>query len=160
MYYGIYNSPLFPIIVVGDEEGLTNLHLVTELENDFDIDKQWVRNEEFFIELFIQLDEYFSGNRMQFDLKLNLQGTIFQKKVWNELIKIPYGEVCSYKDIAMKIGNEKASRAVGLANSKNPIAIIIPCHRVIGKNGKLVGYAGGLDAKKKLLEIESSFINN
>lgn len=101
-----------------------------------------------------QLDEYFKGERKSFDFKYELRGTEFQKKVWNALINIPYGETCSYKDIAINIGNEKASRAVGMANNKNPITIVIPCHRVIGANGKLVGYFGGLDMKKGLLKLE------
>lgn len=105
-------------------------------------------------ECFKQLKEYFEGNRMKFDLPLDARGTEFQKKVWNELLNIPYGETKSYKDIAVAIGNEKACRAIGMANNKNPIPIIIPCHRVIGSNGKLVGYAGGLNVKEKLLNIE------
>lgn len=105
-------------------------------------------------ECFKQLKEYFEGNRMKFDLPLDARGTEFQKKVWNELLNIHYGETKSYKDIAVAIGNEKACRAIGMANNKNPIPIIIPCHRVIGSNGKLVGYAGGLNVKEKLLNIE------
>ena len=104
-------------------------------------------------ECFKQLKEYFEGNRMKFDLPLDARGTEFQKKVWNELLNIPYGETKSYKDIAVAIGNEKACRAIGMANNKNPIPIIIPCHRVIGSNGKLVGYAGGVNVKEKLLNI-------
>ena len=101
-----------------------------------------------------QIEEYFEGKRSFFDLPLESKGTEFQKKVWKALIEIPYGETRSYGDIAKIIGNGKASRAVGMANNKNPIPIIIPCHRVIGANGKLVGYAGGLDLKEKLLELE------
>lgn len=105
-------------------------------------------------ECFNQLKEYFEGNRKRFDLPINPKGTQFQKNVWNELLRIPYGETRSYKDIAISIGNEKACRAVGMANNKNPIPIIIPCHRVVGSNGKLVGYSGGLNIKEKLLNIE------
>lgn len=101
-----------------------------------------------------QLIEYFNGQRTYFNLPLNPKGTEFQKKVWNALLKIPYGSTCSYKDIAVMIGNEKASRAVGGANNKNPIFIVIPCHRVIGANGDLVGYGSGLDLKRKLLDLE------
>ena len=101
-----------------------------------------------------QLDEYFAGNRKQFDIPIKFKGTNFQVKVWKELLKIPYGETCSYLDIAKRIGNPKASRAVGMANNKNKIIIIVPCHRVIGSNKKLVGYACGLDVKEKLLELE------
>lgn len=106
-------------------------------------------------ECFKQLKEYFEGNRREFDLPLETRGTEFQKKVWDELLKIPYGETKSYKDIAIAIGNKKACRAIGMANNKNHIPIIIPCHRVIGSNGKLVGYAGGLNVKEKLLNIEN-----
>lgn len=101
-----------------------------------------------------QLQEYFSGKRNTFDLPLNPLGTTFQQAVWTALLKIPYAETYSYKRIAEMIGNPKASRAVGLANNRNPIAIIIPCHRVVGSNGKLIGYAGGLNIKETLLELE------
>ena len=101
-----------------------------------------------------ELEEYFDGKRKEFDLPLKQEGTEFQKKVWNALSKIPYGETRTYKEIAKMIGNEKASRAVGMANNKNNIPIIIPCHRVIGSNGKLVGYALGLDMKQYLLDLE------
>lgn len=110
-------------------------------------------------ECFKQLKEYFEGSRREFDLPIEMNGTQFQKKIWKELLKIPYGETRSYKDIAISIGNEKACRAIGMANNKNHIPIIIPCHRVIGSNGKLVGYAGGIDIKEKLLNIEKIDIN-
>lgn len=106
----------------------------------------------------IELKEYFSGYRKDFSLPFNPIGTPFQKKVWEALLSIPYGETRSYKDIAFLIGNPKASRAVGMANNKNPISIFIPCHRVIGSNGKLVGYGGGLNVKKHLLNLESNNI--
>ena len=102
-----------------------------------------------------QLDEYFAGNRKIFDIPLYLEGSPFQLKVWEALQAIPYGEVVTYKDIADSIGNPKAVRAVGMANHHNPIAIIVPCHRVIGAGGKLVGYAGGLNIKQYLLDLES-----
>lgn len=102
-----------------------------------------------------ELDEYFKGERKEFSFPMLPQGTEFQKKVWNALREIPYGEKRTYKDIAIVIGNEKACRAVGLANNKNPLPIVVPCHRVIGSSGKLVGYAGGLDIKDKLLKIEN-----
>ena len=108
-----------------------------------------------------QLDEYFKGKRMTFDLPLIISGTDFQKKVWNELKKIPFGKTASYKEIALKAGNIKAVRAIGNANNKNKISLIIPCHRVIGSDGKLSGYAGGVKRKKWLLEHErNSLINN
>lgn len=103
---------------------------------------------------YIQLKEYLSGKRKNFDIEIEMIGTDFQKKVWKELLNIPYGQTRSYKDIAIAIGNEKACRAVGNANNKNPIAIIVPCHRVVGSNGSMTGYAGGIDIKEKLLKIE------
>lgn len=111
------------------------------------------------LECMKQLDLYFSGKLKNFNLPLNPVGTEFQKKVWDELLNIPYGETRTYKEIAIAIGNTNASRAVGNANNKNPIGIIIPCHRVIGSNNKLVGYAGGLDKKEKLLNLEKNFTN-
>ncbi|MCW3788723.1 methylated-DNA--[protein]-cysteine S-methyltransferase [Plebeiibacterium sediminum] len=102
-----------------------------------------------------QLEEYFAKQRTQFDLPLKLIGTDFQKLVWQELIKIPFGQRLTYLDLSKRLGNEKAVRAVASANGANAISIIIPCHRIVGLNGKMVGYAGGLDAKKKLLALES-----
>ena len=107
-------------------------------------------------EAFAQLSEYFSGKRKTFNLPLLLKGTDFQKQVWQALLKIPFGETRSYKQIAEAIGNPKAVRAVGMANNKNPLLIVVPCHRVIGGNGKLVGYAVGLDKKEYLLRLEGS----
>ncbi len=104
--------------------------------------------------VFSQVQEYLEGKRIAFDFSYTLIGTEFQRNVWNALCDIPYGETRSYKDIAVAIGNPKASRAVGRANNKNPITIIVPCHRVIGTSGKLVGYAGGLEMKKALIEVE------
>lgn len=107
----------------------------------------------------IQLDEYFQGKRTPFSLPFKLTGTPFQLAVWKELQNIPYGQTTSYKEIAQKINKPKAYRAVGMANNKNPLPIIIPCHRVIGSNGKLIGYAGGLKLKNYLLELEKSHTN-
>lgn len=104
----------------------------------------------------IQLTEYFQGSRREFDLPLSIDGTKFQESVWRALQTIPYGETKSYKDIAIQIGNPKASRAVGMANNRNPISIIIPCHRVVGHDGKLVGYGGGIDIKQYLLNLEKN----
>ena len=101
-----------------------------------------------------QMEEYFAGKRQQFDVPLAATGTEFQQKVWQALTTIPYGETWCYQDLADAIGNPNAVRAVGLANGKNPISVIVPCHRVIGKNGKLTGYAGGVERKQKLLALE------
>ena len=106
-------------------------------------------------EAFSQVESYLAGNLKKFDLPLEMHGTNFQLEVWNALLSIPYGSTASYKDVALMTGNSKAVRAVGMANNRNPIAIIVPCHRVIGSDGSLVGYAGGMELKRTLLEIES-----
>ncbi|MCL4147003.1 UNVERIFIED_CONTAM: hypothetical protein GTU68_044828 [Idotea baltica] len=106
-----------------------------------------------------ELGEYFLGERQQFDIPIDPQGTDFQRQVWSMLQQIPFGETWSYQDMAIAIDNPKAVRAVGLANGKNPISIIVPCHRVIGKNGKLTGYAGGVDRKQALLALEGPQLN-
>ena len=106
--------------------------------------------------VFREITEYLEGKRKSFTFAYELRGTEFQKRVWRALTEIPYGETRSYKEIAIAIGNEKAARAVGLANNKNPVAIVVPCHRVIGSNGKLVGYAGGLPMKQALLQLEQA----
>jgi O-6-methylguanine DNA methyltransferase len=106
-------------------------------------------------EAFSQVESYLSGRLKKFDLPLELSGTDFQLRVWNALRSIPWGSTASYKDIATMTGNPKATRAVGMANNRNPIAIIVPCHRVIGSDGSLVGYAGGMELKRTLLEIEN-----
>ena len=117
--------------------------------------KEWVLEETELIKKCKQeLDEFFEGKRKTFDLPLAPEGTAFQKKVWDALREIPYGETRTYKDIAIAVDSPKGFRAVGMANNKNPIAILIPCHRVIGAGGSLTGYAGGLDIKRKLLELE------
>ena len=106
-----------------------------------------------------QMQEYFSGERKEFDIPLLMVGSDFQKSVWEELMKIPYGATATYLELSKNIGNEKAVRAVASANGANAIAILIPCHRIIGSDGKLVGYAGGLSAKKKLLELENNLFS-
>ena len=109
-------------------------------------------------EAYRQLSEYLLGERKRFDLPLNPQGTVFQQQVWKALCDIPYGETRSYKQIAEAIGNPKAVRAVGMANNRNPLLIVVPCHRVIGANGKLVGYGAGIDKKEFLLKLEKSLL--
>lgn len=107
-----------------------------------------------------QLQEYFHGERIEFDLPLDMYGTTFQKLVWEQLLRIPYGQVRSYKDVALALGAAKAVRAVGGANNRNPLSIIVPCHRVVGSNGALVGYGGGLNIKEYLLNLEASVLQN
>ena len=109
-------------------------------------------------EAYRQLSEYLIGERKSFDLPLNPRGTVFQQQVWKALCDIPYGETRSYKQIAEAIGNPKAVRAVGMANNRNPLLIVVPCHRVIGANGKLVGYGAGIDKKEFLLKLEKSLL--
>ena len=147
-----YKSPIGNLIIVEEENAIIKLCFKEqEITNIKDI-------QEFETPLLKkakkQLEEYFEGKRKKFDLALRLNGTSFQNKVWKALLNFPYAKTCSYKDIAQNIGNENASRAIGNANNKNPLPIFIPCHRVIGSNGKLIGYAGGLDIKIKLLELE------
>jgi len=144
-----YETPIGKIGIVEDNMAIIQVCFGEGIHNDITINETPLlkRASE-------QLHEYFSGKRKIFDLPLVLKGTEFQQKVWKALQEIPYSTTCSYKDIARNIGNIKACRAVGMANNKNQIPIIIPCHRVIGTNGKLVGYAGGLHIKEKLLEIE------
>jgi methylated-DNA-[protein]-cysteine S-methyltransferase len=103
-----------------------------------------------------QLRDYFAGNRRDFDLPLDMQGTPFQKRIWDELLRIPYGETRSYMQVAVAVGAPQAVRAVGAANGANPVPIVVPCHRVIGSSGKLTGYGGGLPLKKRLLELEGA----
>ncbi len=148
-YRACYNSPIGELYITADDEALLSVSFSAEtIKNNLQnkIIKDTIK----------QLDEYFLGRRKNFDLPICPKGSDFQKLVWSELLKIPYGELKTYKDIAISIGNPNASRAVGNANNKNPIAIIIPCHRVIGSNGNLTGYAGGLDKKQKLIKFEKS----
>lgn len=145
----IVKTPIGNLKIVEENERLIEIDYTDELEKS--------TKNEFLIKVQRQLDEYFFGKRKAFDIEIELNGTEFQQKVWKELLKIPYGETRSYKDIANLIQNEKAVRAVGNASNKNKIPIIIPCHRVIGSNGKLVGYDGGLDIKEKLLKFEQLF---
>lgn len=155
MYYTHIITPMCPIILVGDEHWITHLHLDTGAwKRMFHIDVTWIKNDIFFAEIKQQIFEYFNAQRKSFDIKLNPSGTPYQKQVWKQLQNIPYGAIQSYQDIAIKIWNQKASRAIGMANSKNPIPLIIPCHRVIWKNGKLTWFAHGIEIKQKLLELE------
>lgn len=147
-----YESPIGKIVIKDNGAEITDIDLVgDEICFDNFSETSLIK------EAAKQLDEYFSGKRTSFDLPLNPKGTEFQKSVWKALCDIPYGETRTYKEVAEAVGNPKAARAVGMANNKNPIMIIIPCHRVVGSNGSLVGYAGGIDIKRTLLSIESSF---
>ncbi|QCX34813.1 methylated-DNA--[protein]-cysteine S-methyltransferase [Caloramator sp. E03] len=153
MYKAYYMSKIGMIEVSGNEEGILSVSFI-DIEGVAETARENIHSS--LINCIEQLDMYFKGNLKEFNIKLNIKGTEFQKKVWSELLKIPFGKTVSYLDIAKAIGNEKAVRAVGGANNKNKIAIIIPCHRVIGKNGELVGYGGGLDKKEWLLKHEGA----
>lgn len=145
--FAVYNTKIGKIKIKYDNDAITG---ITSAKNE---KGQGIRNE-LTDKTVLQLEEYFDGERKAFDIPIKLMGTEFRKKVWNELLKIPYGKTVSYKDIAIKIGKPKACRAVGMANHNNPILIIVPCHRVINENKKLGGYALGLDLKRRLLELE------
>lgn len=145
-----YQTGIGSIGIAGSDEAITNIFFTKE-EVPASCEQRETR---LLKEASKQLNEYMAGNRKIFDLPLAPQGTEFQKKVWQALQAIPHGEARTYKQVAEAVGNPKACRAVGLANNKNPIAIIIPCHRVIGSTGNLVGYAGGLDVKARLLRLE------
>ena len=151
--YSMMSSPVGELTFTGTAEGLAGLWFDTDRHQH---DRSaWQRDDALFAEARRQLEEYFAGMRQVFDLKLAAQGTAFQQQVWAALRTIPYGETRSYGEQARSIQNEKAVRAVGLANGKNPIGIIVPCHRVIGANGSLTGYVGGLERKQWLLAHEA-----
>jgi len=152
--YCYYQSPIGRLLLIGTDGVLEALHFPKTQEQEH-ISKECQCNEACFKKVLTQLAEYFAGTRREFDLKIAPKGTDFQKSVWQELQKIPFGKTASYGEIAERIGNEKASRAVGMANGKNPIPIIVPCHRVIGKDGSLTGFGGGLEVKRKLLKLEN-----
>jgi methylated-DNA-[protein]-cysteine S-methyltransferase len=146
-------SPIGPLLLASDEAGLRQIHFLNG-RHRAKPDPAWREDPTPLAEPIRQLRAYFAGELETFDLPLAPQGTPFQLKVWKRLCGVPYGETISYGQLARRIGNPNASRAVGLANGSNPIPIIIPCHRVIGANGKLTGYGGGLPIKEKLLALE------
>lgn len=155
IFYTTFETPFCKITLAGTKDGICGLHLDTgEGKRAFAIGDDWIRNEAVFADAKEKIEAYFAGNLQSFAVALQLHGTDFQKKVWTALLDIPFGEVRTYGEVAAAIGNKKASRAVGMANSKNPIPLIIPCHRVIGADGSLTGFAHGLSIKRKLLEFE------
>jgi methylated-DNA-[protein]-cysteine S-methyltransferase len=152
--YRVIDSPIGLLTLAGKGPVLTNLRMV---DQTYEPDRaDWTLDDRAFPEAVDQLAAYFAGELQQFDLRLEFRGTPFQQKVWEALRTIPYGETRSYGEIALQIGTPTAFRAVGLANGHNPIAVIVPCHRVIGANGSLTGFGGGLDRKKALLDLERS----
>tara|TARA_R110002049_G_scaffold307520_1_gene508206 strand:+ start:17025 stop:17498 length:474 start_codon:yes stop_codon:yes gene_type:complete len=147
----IIKSPLGFTKIIGDDNGISNITVLNTKEKLTDIIPLELED------CVMQLNEYFEGSRKNFNLKLNPEGTDFQKKVWKQLEQIPFGKTLSYLELSKQLGDVKAIRAVANANGKNPIWIVVPCHRVIGSNGSLTGYAGGLHRKKWLLEHESPY---
>ncbi len=155
MRYTYIDSPLGALLAVSDEVGLTGLYLPSG-KHPVSVRPEWTRDDDAFDDVRTQLAEYFRGDRHDFEVPTHAVGTAFQKRVWAALVDIPYGQTTSYGKTAVAIGVPDAARAVGLANGQNPISIIVPCHRVIGADGSLTGYGGGLDAKRWLLAHEAT----
>jgi methylated-DNA-[protein]-cysteine S-methyltransferase len=156
IYYCIHPSPVGPLLLMSDGEALTGLHTESDKYRP-KIERSWIEDEGVtpFMQTRAELEEYFAGLRTEFSVPLRPSGTDFQLGVWRRLCDIPFGETISYLELARRIGNPNACRAVGMANSRNPISIIVPCHRVIGADRSLTGYAGGLERKRALLEHEA-----
>jgi len=152
-YYSHFESPLGQLIVRGDGDFITGLFMAGQ-KGWRGPDTTWQQADAPFAAVREQLAEYFAGERQQFDVPLRMAGTPFQRRVWQELVRIPFGTTITYAQLAARVGRPTASRAVGNANGRNPIGILVPCHRVIGASGKLTGYAGGLDKKEWLLDWE------
>lgn len=148
-FYGVYDTELGKIFISSNGDSITSVSLKNQ--NILDIKE---RRTTLTDKAALQINEYFAGKRKAFDVPIAPKGTEFQQKVWQALREIPYGQTRSYKEVAIAIGNPKGSRAVGMANHKNPILLLIPCHRVIGSKGSLVGFAVGVDVKERLLQIE------
>jgi methylated-DNA-[protein]-cysteine S-methyltransferase len=152
--YTTLDSPIGELLLLGDDRALRGLYM-QRARRPIAIGSTWERSAQAFAGVRAQLREYFAGERITFDMPLALEGSPFERRVWRALQEIPYGETISYGELARRIGQPSAARAVGLANGRNPIAVVVPCHRVIGANGTLTGYGGGLERKRILLELES-----
>jgi methylated-DNA-[protein]-cysteine S-methyltransferase len=160
MNYCFLESPIGPLLIAGDQVGLRRIHFPRE-QRAVKPERGWIEAQSGAVaEAVTQLREYFAGRRTEFDLPLALQGTPFRLAVWREMRKIPYGQTISYGELARRVGNPKASRAVGSANGVNQIPIVIPCHRVIAAGGKLGGFGGGLPIKEALLALENRSAGN
>jgi methylated-DNA-[protein]-cysteine S-methyltransferase len=155
-FFTVFENPLGPLLLMSDGTSLTGLHTDNDKHRPA-IRPDWVREDDVppFAQAIAQLRAYFDGKLTEFDLPLAPQGTEFQMRVWRELCNIPFGETISYAELARRIGRPTASRAVGHSNARNPISIIVPCHRVIGADNSLTGYAGGLERKRMLLALEA-----
>jgi len=157
MLYCTTSSPIGELLLAGDRDALQLLHM-QQGRRPARIAPGWARSDEPFARVRAQLDEYFDGRRRAFDIPLRPAGTPFELEVWGALREIPYGETVSYGELAARIGRADAARAVGAANGRNPIAVIVPCHRVIGADRSLTGYGGGLERKRLLLELEAGVL--
>lgn len=146
-------SPIGRLLLVGDERALHGLYML-DGPRPLAIAPTWIEDEAPFAAAIAQLGEYFAGERTEFDVAVELRGTPFQRRVWSALRDIPYGRTISYGELALRIDQPSAVRAVGLANGRNPVSVIVPCHRVIGADGTLTGYGGGVERKRLLLELE------
>jgi methylated-DNA-[protein]-cysteine S-methyltransferase len=153
MLYTTLDSPVGDLLLVGDDRALHGLYM-TEAPRPVTVRPGWRRDHAAFAAARRQLGEYFAGERTDFDLHLALAGTPFQRSVWDALREIPYGRTISYGELACRIGRPSAVRAVGLANGRNPVSVVVPCHRVIGADGSLTGYGGGVERKRFLLALE------
>ena len=153
-HYCEISTPLCRLLLVGGEQGLRSISFQTANRSEKPAEV-WRRTEEPFRDVILQLDAYFAGRLRRFELPLAPEGTQFQRQVWSALTTIPYGETLSYGELARRVGRPNACRAVGAANGRNPIPIIIPCHRVIGADGSLTGFGGGLPIKRRLLQLEA-----
>jgi methylated-DNA-[protein]-cysteine S-methyltransferase len=157
MIYTTIDSPIGPLLLTGDGNTLQGLSMQGG-RRPLAIGSSWQRTDDAFGTVRSQLRQYFSGRRQAFELKLELTGSPFELTVWNALQQIPYGTTTSYGALAQQIGHPSAARAVGLANGRNPVAVIIPCHRVIGADGSLTGFGGGLERKRFLLDLETGVL--
>jgi len=154
MRYSIITTPIGPLMLTGDDQALTGLHLPNRHVPAAGL----TRDDERFAPEARQLEQYFEGTRTTFEIPLRLEGGEFERRVWDELLNIPYGTTDSYGALARRLGAPGSARAVGAANGRNPIAIVVPCHRVIGANGTLTGYGGGLECKRTLLDLEAGIV--
>lgn len=155
-YWTMVDSPVGPLLLTAVDAGLTGVYMEEHRHGPGGADPAWTRDDERFVQAHSQLDAYFDGRLREFDLPLAPTGTPFQLLVWDALRAIPYGEVRTYGEIAEQIKRPTASRAVGMANGRNPLSVIVPCHRVIGSTGLLTGYGGGIERKRTLLDLEAS----